>query len=277
MNSAYTKTTNPVKFVSESEVIHASDNTKETTKLLQALGFRMPNTRQPSGYNGSITELGRKINIQGAPFADVFSVEGAESKKQFSLSEEYKGVSEQLNESLPEIMDMESVSDVKIDGRRILYTGDRKTDEKAAQNVFKNQGLTAYRKELGNIDLSRKEINHSIYHGNNAAKQAEFSAVKDVIEKGRYIHIDDSHKGKNFDTHTFAAPVTMGTEKIGMAVVVKQAGNGARPGYYVHEICDSKGNYVDLDTNGNVIKNRPPLTCYPLQARLPICRRINLL
>ena len=148
---------------------------------------------------------------------------------QFSLSEEYKGVSEQLNESLPEIMDMESVSDVKIDGRRILYIGDRKTDEKAAQNVFKNQGLTTYRKELGNIDLSRKEINHSIYHGNNAAKQAAFSAVKNVIEKCRYIHIDDSHKGKNLDTHTFAAPVTMGTEKIDMDVVVKQAGNGARP------------------------------------------------
>ena len=91
---------------------------------------------------------------------------------------------------------MESVSDVKIDGRRILYIGDRKTDEKAAQNVFKNQGLTAYRKELGNIDLSRKGINHSIYHRNNAAKQAAFSAVKNVIEKGRYIHIDDSHKGK---------------------------------------------------------------------------------
>ena len=194
---------------------------------------------------------------------DVFSVESAESKKQFSLSEEYKGVSEQLNESLPEIMDMESVSDVKIDGRRILYTGDRKTDEKAAQNVFKNQGLTAYRKELGNIDLSRKGINHSIYHGNNAAKQAAFSAVKDVIEKGRYIHIDDSHKGKNFDTHTFAAPVTMGTEKIGMAVVVKQAGNGARPGYYVHEICDSKGNYVDLDTNGNVIKKSASANLLP--------------
>lgn len=172
---------------------------------------------------------------------------------------------------------MESVSDVKIDGRRILYTGDRKTDEKAAQNIFKNQGLTAYRKELGNIDLSRKGINHSIYHGNNAAKQAAFSAVKNVIEKCRYIHINDSQKGKNFDTHTFAVPVTMGTEKIGMAVVVKQAGNGGHPGYYIHEICDSKGNYIDLDTNGNVIKNRPPLTCYPLQARLPIYRRINLL
>lgn len=28
VNSAYTKTTNPVKFVSESEVIYTSDNTK---------------------------------------------------------------------------------------------------------------------------------------------------------------------------------------------------------------------------------------------------------
>lgn len=46
----------------------------------------------------------------------------------------------------------------------------------------------------------------------------------------------------------------METEKIGMAVVVKQAGNGARPWYYVDEICDSKGNYIDLDESGNVIK-----------------------
>lgn len=39
-----------------------------------------------------------------------------------------------------------------------------------------------------------------------------------------------------------------------MAVVVKQAGNGGPPGYYIHEICDSKGNYIDLDESGNVIK-----------------------
>lgn len=47
----------------------------------------------------------------------------------------------------------------------------------------------------------------------------------------------------------------MGTEKIGMAVVVKQAGNGGHPGYYIHEICDSKGNYIDLDESGNVKKS----------------------
>lgn len=42
VNSAYTKTTNPVKFVSESEVIYTSDNTKEAAKLLHTIGFRMP-------------------------------------------------------------------------------------------------------------------------------------------------------------------------------------------------------------------------------------------
>ena len=52
----------------------------------------------------------------------------------------------------------------------------------------------------------------------------------------------------------------MKTEKIGMAVVVRRAGNGGHPGYYIHEICDSKGNYIDLDENGNIIKNRHPLT-----------------
>lgn len=151
------------------------------------------------------------------------------STTRFSLSEENKSIADQLNDSMPEIMAMESVSEITIDERRVPYTGRKKANEKAAQNVFRKQGLKAYREGLGKIELRRKEINHSIYHGNNAAKQAAFSAVKDVIEKGRYIHIDDSHKGKNFDTHTFAAPVTMGTEKIGMAVVVKQAGNGACP------------------------------------------------
>lgn len=91
---------------------------------------------------------------------------------------------------------MESVSEIPIDERRVPYTGRKKADEKAAQNVFRKQGLKAYREEFGKIDLSRKGIDHSIFHGNNAAKQAAFSAVKDVIEKGRYIYIDDSHKGK---------------------------------------------------------------------------------
>lgn len=107
-----------------------------------------------------------------------------DSTTRFSLSEENKSIADQLNDSLPEIMAMESVSEIPIDERRVSYTGRKKADEKAAQNIFKNQGLTACRKELGNIDLSRKGINHSIYHGNNAAKQAAFSAVKDVIEKG---------------------------------------------------------------------------------------------
>lgn len=172
----------------------------------------------------------------------------------FSLSEENKSIADQLNDSLPEIMAMESVSKIPIDERRVPYTGDRKIDEKVARDSFREQGLNAYRPELGNVELTMKGIKHSIYHGNSAAKQAAFAAVKDVIEQGKQIYTDERHKGNEFDTYTYAAPVELGYEKIGMAVVVKQTGNGGHPGYYIHEICDSKGNYIDLDENGNIIK-----------------------
>lgn len=106
-----------------------------------------------------------------------------DSTTRFSLSEENKSIADQLNDSLPEIMAMESVSEIPIDERRLSYTGRKKVEEKAAQNVFRKQGLKAYREGFGKIDLSRKEINHSIYHGNNAARQAAFSAVKGCYRK----------------------------------------------------------------------------------------------
>lgn len=186
-----------------------------------------------------------------------------DSTTRFSLSEENKSIADQLNDSLPEIMAMESVSKIPIDERRVPYTGDRKIDEKVARDSFREQGLNAYRPELGNVELTMKGIKHSIYHGNSAAKQAAFAAVKDVIEQGKQIYTDERHKGNEFDTYTYAAPVELGYEKIGMAVVVKQTGNGGHPGYYVHEICDSKGNYVDLDTNGNVIKKSASANLLP--------------
>lgn len=189
-------------------------------------------------------------------------VRGKENAR-FSLSEENKSIADQLNDSLPEIMAMESVSKIPIDELRVPYTGDRKIDEKVARDSFREQGLNAYRPELGNVELTMKGIKHSIYHGSSAAKQAAFAAVKDVIEQGKRIYTDERHKGNEFDTYTYAAPVELGYEKIGMAVVVKQTGNGGHPGYYIHEICDSKGNYIDLDENGNIIKKSASANLLP--------------
>lgn len=103
------------------------------------------------------------------------------STTRFSLSEENKSIADQLNDSLPEIMAMESVSEIPIDERRVSYTGRKKADEKAAQNVFGKQGWKAYREGFGKIDLSRKGINHSIFHGNSAAKQAAFAPERKRI------------------------------------------------------------------------------------------------
>lgn len=45
--------------------------------------------------------------------------------------------------------------------------------------------------------------------------------------------------------------------------------------YYIHEIYDSKGGFIRLDEEGNILsenkkEQRHPLTCYPLQAPIPL-------
>ncbi|MBQ8805532.1 MAG: hypothetical protein IJZ68_03545 [Bacteroidaceae bacterium] len=46
-----------------------------------------------------------------------------------------------------------------------------------------------------------------MYHGNGPAKQAAFPAIKAVIENGIEIVRDINHKGRGYDTVTFAAPI----------------------------------------------------------------------
>ena len=168
VNSAYTKTTNPVKFVSESEVIYASDNTKEATKLLHTIGFRMPIALQSSGFNGSISEKNGKINIQGAPFSDVFSVENAKSGMQFSLAdpvEETKNLVAVHNSSVEGLMESlklgglpsPSIAIVKAKGGHTKYGDvslvfDKNTIDPAAQKENKVYGSDAWTPTKPRVD-----------------------------------------------------------------------------------------------------------------------------
>lgn len=168
VNSAYTKTTNPVKFVSESEVIYASDNTKEATKLLHTIGFRMPIALQSSGFNGSISEKNGKINIQGAPFSDVFSVGNAKSGMQFSLAdpvEETRDLVAVHNSSVEGLMESlklgglpsPSIAIVKVKGGHTKYGDvslvfDKNTIDPAAQKKNKVYGSDAWTPTKPRVD-----------------------------------------------------------------------------------------------------------------------------
>lgn len=165
-----------------------------------------------------------------------------------------QGITEQMRRALSSVMEMESVAEVPLGEERVPYTGDRRTDENIAKEVFEKAGNIAQRKGFGKVQLTKAGIKHSIFQGNSAAKQAAFSAVKDVIEQGREIARDVNHKGRNFDTYTFAAPVFFGEQKAAVAVVVKESiEQRSNKSYYIHEIYDSEGGFIRLDEEGNIL------------------------
>ena len=155
---------------------------------------------------------------------------------------------DQIKKSLDDIMKLEIVS--AIDSHNsILYTSDFKTDEAAGFAIFKSQGGFANRDGFGKVVLGKKGIINTVYHGNGPAKQASIPAIKGVIEKGIEINKDYNHEGRGYDTVTFAAPVDFYGEKSALGVVVKVFNNGrGDKSFYIHEICDAEGNYIQMNS-----------------------------
>lgn len=127
------------------------------------------------------------------------------------------------------------------------YTADRKTDEKSGNDIFKAQGGVANRSGFGRVVLSKRGAVHTVHHGNGPANQAAFPAIKAVIEHGIEIYRDNNHNGQGYDTITFAAPITLFGEEAPLAVVVKafESANSDKT-FYIHEICDAEGNYIQM-------------------------------
>ena len=93
VNSAYTKDTNPVKFVQASDVLYANKN--RTIPLLRGMGFQMPMSLLQNGSIGSITYEGQKVNLAGIPFPSVvevgnvqYSLKSTDSKEQEKTEQE---------------------------------------------------------------------------------------------------------------------------------------------------------------------------------------------
>ena len=92
VTSAYTKTEtlrktaeeNGRDFLLSSEVLFADK--KRTASVLRPMGIYAPMELLRSGYVGSITYRGGKVNIEGVPFSSVFRKNGADGA-QFSLRE----------------------------------------------------------------------------------------------------------------------------------------------------------------------------------------------
>ena len=87
VTSSYTKDSNPVWYVKNSDILYADKN--RTIPLLRTIGFQVPIELQRSGSMGSISYNRQNVNIQGVPFDQI--VETQESGRQYSINEAVEG------------------------------------------------------------------------------------------------------------------------------------------------------------------------------------------
>lgn len=86
VTSAYTKDTNPVGFLTRSEVLYADK--KRTAALLRRVGFQMPTGLLRSGSMGSITYGSNTVNMQGVPFDQVVETTEQSGGQRYSFGGE---------------------------------------------------------------------------------------------------------------------------------------------------------------------------------------------
>ncbi len=79
VTSAYTKTNNAKNFLKSSDVLYMSKG--KATSLLRSIGFQIPIELNESGFIGSISYIGRNVNISGKKFSDVFRISNTEKSK----------------------------------------------------------------------------------------------------------------------------------------------------------------------------------------------------
>lgn len=174
----------------------------------------------------------------------IFAEGAVASGENYSRVESIVG---QINIFLDEIMALDTVDTID-SSNATPYTGNRKVDEISGRDAFKAQGGLAIRPGFGRVHIGKKGAVNTVFHGNGPAKQAAFPAIKAVIENGIEIARDYNHDGLGFDTITFSAPIKFYGKKSPLAVVVKVFESvNANKTFYIHEICDAQGNYIQMD------------------------------
>lgn len=163
--------------------------------------------------------------VKAAENRDAVGAKGSTKSRVIKLSAK-KGkkdsIRTQIESNLKKINEMDAVADVKTKG----YKG--KSDKQiidAVMSNYKKRGYGVDRKGFGFISLEEEFINRSLNYLNTEAEYAAFDILPQVLKNGMELR-DNEHKGRGYNTVTFAAPVVInGKPGIVGAVVAKTKGN----------------------------------------------------
>ncbi|MBQ7534684.1 MAG: hypothetical protein IJT43_03600, partial [Stomatobaculum sp.] len=168
-----------------------------------------------------------------------------ETRFQIQEKKETEHVRDQLRNNLTELNKNEPVANVPM-----TDLSQKSTNEKLAviDGIFGKTGYKVEREGYGTVHIGRRQYKSSLsyytgqrYLEEKAVEFSAYAAVPDVIKKGTPIEFHNDHKGRGYSTSTFAAPVTVGGEKMLMAVVVRETD---RNNYKVHRLVLENGERI---------------------------------
>ena len=126
----------------------------------------------------------------------------------------------------------------------IKLTGDefsRKEDMTLTEQVeeyFNNENNVVVSPFFGKVVLDKKGVEDSLAHGMGRLKAIAYASVKDVINKGVILDIDENHKERGYNSYVVAAPIKIKDEDYICEVVLKKNKNETR--FYLHEVTEQK-------------------------------------
>ena len=144
-----------------------------------------------------------------------------------------------------------------------------------AMEQLKNTGFKIDRKGFGEILIDKKRLQKGYRYLKTNEEKLAYALIPEILKSGEIIGYHPKHKGREYDTTTFAAPIEINGHRGNMAVVVRQED---RNYYKVHrlllpdgsqfvfnekrDIAERAGreNNLDLSPTGNISKGSIPQT-----------------
>lgn len=112
------------------------------------------------------------------------------------------------------------------------FSDHSKTLRENVLDFFNSLGNNVYSEEFGDVALTPSSVRSEIRHGSTYEKIVAYAALPEVIQNGTVIHTID--KGFGLERIITAAPITIGTQKYYMAVMLQRDPTSQR--LYAHDV-----------------------------------------
>lgn len=163
----------------------------------------------------------------------------------YSKGEEKSSIRDQIGFHQEELNVLEPVADYVSDAPE---TTNRTEIINWAMEKLADTGYKVEREGFGTIEFGRKRIKAGLSYLSSHEEVAAFAAVPDVLRNGIIANQRGDHKGRQYDTITFAAPVVINGQRGNMAVaVIRTEGNH----YRAHRILMPDGSTFEFEQKKN--------------------------